>query len=46
MFETAPDRPDIEEYEAEQDRLRRLRKRLAHEYELADERMDEEYEFI
>ena len=46
MFETAPDRTDIEEYEAEQDILRRLRKRLAHEYELADERMDEEYEFI
>ncbi|MBO5372144.1 MAG: hypothetical protein J6A75_05420 [Lachnospiraceae bacterium] len=46
MFETAPDIPDIEEYESEQDRLHRMRKRIAHEYDLADERMDEEYEFI
>lgn len=46
MLEMMLDAPDIEEYEAEQNRTRRMRKRLAHEYDLADERMDEENEFI
>lgn len=32
---------DWEEFEAEQERLHRMRKRQAHEFDLADERMDE-----
>lgn len=46
MPEIVPDIPDYEEYEAEQERLSRMRKRLAHGYDLADERMDEdEYKY-
>ena len=37
------DMPDYEDYEAEQERRGRLRKRLAHEFDIADERMDEEW---
>ncbi len=40
------DQADIEEYEAELCRLHRLRKRQAHEFDIADERIDEDYEVI
>lgn len=46
MFETVLDVPDYEDYEAEEERLHRLRKRQAHEWDVADERMDERDEFI
>lgn len=42
MHEVAPDRPDYDEYEAEQARIHKRYKRIAHEMELEDERMDEE----
>lgn len=44
MYEATSDLPDYEDYEAEQDRLHRMRKRQAHEFDIADERMDEEHE--
>lgn len=43
MPERIPDMLDFEDYEAEQERLSRMRKRLAYEYDLADGRMDEEH---
>ena len=42
MHECAPDQPDMEEYEAEQQRLKRMRKRLAHQLDIADERIEED----
>lgn len=42
MHEIAPDRPDFDEYDAELARVHRMYKRLAHQLELEDERMDEE----
>ena len=45
MFEMMPDRPDWDEYEVEQERMRRHNKRLQREYErleyLAEEQRDE-----
>ena len=45
MLEMMPDRPDWEEYEAEQNRVHKRNKRLQREYErleyLADEQRDE-----
>lgn len=52
MYEIAPDRPDIEEYEAEKERARvqRRRKKIAAVYEReeinAEEKEIEKYEFI
>lgn len=46
MYETAPDRPDWDEYEAEQERVHRHNRRLQREIErmeqLADEQRDED----
>lgn len=42
MPEYVPDQPDIEEHEAEQQRLKRMRKRLAHQFDIADERIEED----
>lgn len=44
MFELAPDRPDFDEYEAEQERRHRHLKRLEHFHELAELRGEEERE--
>ena len=44
MFEL--DMPSYEDYEAEQERRRRMRKRQAHEYDIADEREDRKDEHI
>jgi hypothetical protein len=45
MFERMPDRPDWDEHEAEQSRMRHRNKRIQREYErleyLADEQRDE-----
>ena len=45
MFEIAPDRPDFDQFEAEQERVHRHNRRLQREYErlehLADEQRDE-----
>ena len=45
MFEMMPDRPDWDEFEAEQERVRRHNKRMQREYErleyLGDEIRDE-----
>jgi len=46
MLEMMLDAPDYEDYEAEEERLSRLRKRLAHEFDIAEERMDKRNEFI
>lgn len=50
MFEVVPDRPDIEEYEAEQEWAQRHRRRMAAVYERAginaEEKEVEKYEFI
>lgn len=45
MFEMDLDAPDYDDYEAEQEKLHRMRKRQEHEFEIADERIDEN-EFI
>lgn len=45
MFEVAPDKPDFDEYEAEQERLKKMRKRHQHEWNRAD-MMEDEYERI
>lgn len=45
MYEIAPDRPDWDEFEAEQERVHRHNKRMQREYErlerLEDEQRDE-----
>lgn len=45
MLEQAPDRPDFDEYEAEQERVHRHNKRMQREYERLEQER-EEYEFI
>lgn len=45
MPEIAPDRPDFDEYEAEQERMHRHNRRLQREYERLEQER-EEYEFI
>lgn len=42
MLEQAPDRPDFDEYEAEQERVHRHNKRIHREYERL-ERLEDEY---
>ena len=41
MFEQAPDAPDWDDYEAEQERMRRLRKRQAALYEHEENQREE-----
>lgn len=45
MPEIAPDRPDFDEYEAEQERVHRHNRRLQREYERLEQER-EEYELI
>lgn len=45
MPEIAPDRPDFDEYEAEQERMHRHNRRLQREYERLEQER-EEYELI
>lgn len=45
MPEIAPDRPDFDEYEAEQERMHRHNRRLQREYERLEQERDE-YELI
>ena len=42
MFELMPDRPDYDEYEAEQERLHRHYKRLQKEYERIEQEKEDE----
>lgn len=42
MYEIAPERPDFDEYEAEQERVHRHNKRMQREYERM-ERLEDEY---
>ena len=45
MYEIVPDRPDWDEYEAEQERVHRHNKRMQREYERLEQER-EEYELI
>lgn len=45
MYEILPDRPDFDDYEAEQERVHRHNRRLQREYERLEQER-EEHEFI
>ena len=43
MYEMMPDRPDWDEYEAEQERIRRHNKRIQKEYERVEQENEDEF---
>ena len=43
MFEVMPDRPDWDEYEAEQERIHRHHKKMQREYERVEQENEDEF---